>query len=237
MTFTPEQKAALAAPLNSGHVKTRALAGRQLSYIEGWWAISEANRIFGFDGWTRETVELKCVSERERKVGQGDGWGVTYIARVRVTVLGVPREGCGTGHGIDRDLGQAHEGALKESETDAMKRALMTFGNPFGLALYDKEQNGVEHTDKPTPAQTQPSAAAPKVPYEDPDGQMKAWCEQQKGFIRACKTIEDVQGWDEARADALARLKRKNLAAWNEVRLVKEGRIYEINTENTKERV
>ena len=26
-------------------------------YIEGWYAISEANRIFGFDGWSRETVE------------------------------------------------------------------------------------------------------------------------------------------------------------------------------------
>ena len=53
------------------------------------------------------------------------------------------REGCGAGHGIDTDLGQAHESALKEAETDAMKRALMTFGNPFGLALYDKQQREV----------------------------------------------------------------------------------------------
>ena len=40
-------------------------------------------------------------------------------------------------------LGEAHESALKEAETDAMKRALATFGNLFGLALYDKEQSGV----------------------------------------------------------------------------------------------
>jgi hypothetical protein len=40
-------------------------------------------------------------------------------------------------------LGEAHESALKEAETDATKRALATFGNLFGLALYDKEQNGV----------------------------------------------------------------------------------------------
>ena len=33
--------------------------------------------------------------------------------------------------------------ALKAAETDATKRALATFGNPFGLGLYDKEQNGV----------------------------------------------------------------------------------------------
>ena len=53
------------------------------------------------------------------------------------------REGCGAGHGIDTDLGQAHESALKEAETDAIKRALMTFGNAFGLALYDKQQREV----------------------------------------------------------------------------------------------
>jgi len=53
------------------------------------------------------------------------------------------REGSGAGHGIDVDLGLAHESALREAETDAMKRALMTFGNPFGLALYDKQQRQV----------------------------------------------------------------------------------------------
>jgi hypothetical protein len=40
-------------------------------------------------------------------------------------------------------LGEALESAAKEAETDAMKRALMTFGNPFGLALYDKTQANV----------------------------------------------------------------------------------------------
>jgi hypothetical protein len=66
--------------------------------------------------------------------------------RVTVTAGGLTplvREGSGAGHGIDVDLGQAHESAIKEAETDAMKRALMTFGNPFGLALYDKQQRQV----------------------------------------------------------------------------------------------
>jgi len=116
-------------------------------------AIAEANRIFGFNGWQRETVALQCVSQAERRIGrepskpsdppQRDGWGVTYTARVRVVVVGIVREGSGAGHGIDVDLGQAHESTLKEAETDAMKRALMTFGNPFGLALYDKQQREV----------------------------------------------------------------------------------------------
>jgi DNA repair and recombination protein RAD52 len=148
--FTAEQKTALAAPLITSNVKSREQGGRKVSYIEGWHVIAEANRVFGFDGWTRETVDLRCVSEKERQIGKTNpqpGWGVSYVARVRVIVFAgdtlVTREGCGAGHGIDRDLGQAHESALKEAETDAMKRALMTFGNPFGLALYDKTQANV----------------------------------------------------------------------------------------------
>lgn len=143
--FTPEQKTALAAPLSRANVKQRAQAGRQLSYVESWVTISEANRIFGFDGWSSETIEIKCVSEREREIGAAKkaGWGVSYTAKVRVTVDGVMRDGVGAGHGIDVDLGQAHESAIKEAESDSRKRALMTFGNPFGLALYDKEQANV----------------------------------------------------------------------------------------------
>lgn len=147
--FTEEQLKALKEPLSKDVVKTRSQSGRSLSYIEGWWAIHEANRIFGFGGWTQELAEVKCVSERERKIGrdQKDGWGVSYVATVRITVDGVKREGVGAGHGIDVDLGQAHESAIKEAATDAMKRALMTFGNQFGLALYDKDQRNVE--DRP----------------------------------------------------------------------------------------
>ena len=140
MTFTPEQNAELDAPLLSDKVKKRKQAGFELSYIEGWQAISEANRIFGFDGWNRETVLLEqCGEPRE----VNDKARVAYLAKVRVTVGDVVREGIGYGSGIAKDLGDAFESAIKEAETDAMKRALMTFGNPFGLALYDKEQTNV----------------------------------------------------------------------------------------------
>ena len=148
--FSAEQIAALSAPLDRAKVRQREQGRATVSYIEGWQVIAEANRIFGFDGWQRQTLQLRCIHQGERTIGreQRPGWGVTYTARVRITV-GSPgnpaaiREGCGAGHGIDTDLGQAHESALKEAETDAMKRALMTFGNPFGLALYDKQQREV----------------------------------------------------------------------------------------------
>jgi DNA recombination protein Rad52 len=178
--FSPEQVAALKAPLARENVKEREQSGRKLSYIEGWVAINEANRIFGFDGWDRETIECRMVCERERKIGQQqrDGWSVSYVAKVRVTVrpgrkpdgldLAVHREGTGYGSGIDVDLGAAHESAIKEAETDAMKRALMTFGNPFGLALYDKAQAEVEPVARSQAPQRPAQATNGKAKVEHP---------------------------------------------------------------------
>lgn len=130
----------LSKKLDPKHVKGRTQGGSQVQYIEGWHAIAEANRIFGYGEWTRETVELRQLGDPREVSGK---IRVEYLARVRITVAGVVRDGCGFGQGIDKDVGQAHESAVKEAETDAMKRALMTFGNPFGLALYDKSRENV----------------------------------------------------------------------------------------------
>jgi DNA repair and recombination protein RAD52 len=159
VSFNADQLAALEAPLDRANVASRTQAGRSLSYIEGWHAIAEANRIFGFGNWDRQTVDLTLLGE-PRKVG--DNMRVGYSCRVRITVRAgdttIVREGCGFGSGIDKDVDQAHESALKEAETDAMKRALMTFGNPFGLALYDKAQANV--ASAPAPQLTAASSAA-----------------------------------------------------------------------------
>lgn len=134
----------LSAKLDTARVTQREERGQKFSYIEGWDSIETANRIFGFDGWSSET-HLELVFERERKIGkdQAPGWGVCYRARVRVTIDGATRDGIGTGHGFGRDAGLAHESAMKEAETDALKRALRLWGNQFGLALYDKQQREV----------------------------------------------------------------------------------------------
>jgi DNA recombination protein Rad52 len=149
--------------LDRANVRQREQGRSRVSYLEGWQVIAEANRIFGFDGWERCTLISRCVAEHERPIGRDrkSGWGVTYTARVRITVTAghrtLIREGSGAGHGIDADKGLAHESALKEAETDATKRALMTFGNPFGLALYDKQQRQVSSSG----ASTAGPAAAP----------------------------------------------------------------------------
>src|SRR5690242_2071462 len=148
MGFRDDQLALLRAKLSARVVQTKVVNGFSLSYVEGWYTIAEANRIFGFDGWDRETLSAECV-------WQGQAQGVpscSYTARVRVRVhageTAVTREGSGFGTGTGATPGEAHEKALKEAETDAMKRALATFGNRFGLCLYDKDQQGVEKPKK-----------------------------------------------------------------------------------------
>jgi hypothetical protein len=136
MDFSGKQVRALRRCPDHRHIRTREVHGRELSYLEGWYAISEANRIFGFDGWSRETLESRAVLARENR----GTFLAVYIARVRVTVQAdgatIVREGHGTGEGRGTSPGEVHDIALKAAETDATKRALATFGRPFGLELY-----------------------------------------------------------------------------------------------------
>ena len=65
MGFTAKQTQALRRGLSSRSIRTREANGRELSYIEGWYAISEANRIFGFDAWTaRPWIRFVCSRAR-----------------------------------------------------------------------------------------------------------------------------------------------------------------------------
>src|SRR5262249_17394598 len=77
-----------------------------------------------------------------------------YTAKVRVSVragdITIVREGSGSSEAKAPTAGQAHELALKGAETDATKRALATFGNPFGLALYDRDRAGVRRASGKT---------------------------------------------------------------------------------------
>jgi DNA recombination protein Rad52 len=157
MGFSAKQLQALRRSLNKRYVRTREANGRELSYIEGWYAISEANRIFGFDGWNRETVDSRCVLARENR----GSFLAIYTARVRITVHAegatIVREGHGSGEGRGNSPGEVHDIALKAAETDATKRALATFGRPFGLELYRKDKFPPLHS----PAGAEPLTSSP----------------------------------------------------------------------------
>lgn len=136
MGFSDTQVRALRRNVPLRSIRARVSDGKEFSYIEGWFAIAEANRIFGFDGWDRETIEAKCVQAREVRGTHT----VLYTVKVRATVRTgdrvTVREGFGTGEGHGARFAEAHDLALKAAETDATKRALVTFGKAFGLGLY-----------------------------------------------------------------------------------------------------
>src|SRR5262249_6879499 len=98
-----------------------------------------------------------CVLARENR-----GTFLTvYVARVRITVhtegTTIIREGHGSGEGRGESPGEVHDIALKAAETDATKRALATFGKPFGLELY--------RIRKPSSNTSQRCSPPSKVPH------------------------------------------------------------------------
>lgn len=147
MALTPEQRRLLGEPLDARAVAQRKQAGQTLSYLEGHFMIAQANRIFGFDGWgyTVDRVDMTPMP---------DGRGVLYSAAVSVLV-----DGCGlrqdVGCAVIRNTTVVENGAQRERDnvnnpdqhdlarkgavTDALKRALRSFGDQFGNGLYDKD--------------------------------------------------------------------------------------------------
>jgi hypothetical protein len=180
--------AELEKKLDAKHVKPPKKFGPKGDYIESWLVQATANEIFGFAGWSSYNVDLHCVSEKPRKLGQAqrDGWAVTYVCTREIVVDGTRRQGTGAGHGYDTDLGMAHESAAKEAESDAEKRAFKSFGWRFGLALYDKEREHVE-----TELTFNPRATADRI--------LKA--------IAECTTKQTLRGLWAHENDALAALK------------------------------
>ena len=140
MALSAKQIQTLRRDLDARHVRSRHADGRELSYLEGWFVISEANRIFGFDGWSRETVEIALCT------CPGKPWDLPCRLHCQSAYYGecreatIVREGHGTGEGRGTSPGEVHDIALKAAETDATKRALATFGKPFGLELYRKDK-------------------------------------------------------------------------------------------------
>lgn len=151
--LTPEQIKALQAPLDPKHVKAPSGSfGPKGDYIEGWHAINELNRVFGFDGWSY-TIELTrdALDLGEDSKGKPQ-WQAAYTCICTLTAAGVTRQDVGFGSGFAKMVGDAIEGATKEAATDALKRAARTFGNIFGLALYDKSRENVQAPPQELPS-------------------------------------------------------------------------------------
>lgn len=137
--------AELQKPLDPSAIKPPP-QGKFGEYVDGYHIVTEANRIFGHDGWSYEITRLDQTSGQVYDLKGRDGpyqqYRCSFLCTVRVNVGGVIREGAavGMGNGKPENTSDVIESAVKEAETDALKRALRSFGNTFGLALYEKDK-------------------------------------------------------------------------------------------------
>lgn len=142
-SISQEQLKILMSDLNPNRVKSRTQSGRSFSYLEGYDVKATLIRVFGFGGFSAEVIDNKVVSEREIKVGkdQKDGWQVSVMSTVRLTIHGTDRDAVYTESAIatssQPSLGDALDMAIKSASTDALKRAATYLGTQFGLSLYN----------------------------------------------------------------------------------------------------
>ena len=137
--LAPAVTTKLADPLDEGLVsQRRGRKGRTFAYLEGSTVIEQANRVFGHGGWGYELVGDVVLREGEsvdQETGEAKPWRA-YAATVRVTVPGSqPRTDVGFQALADETV-EGHETAWKGAVTDALKRALRSYGDQFGNGLY-----------------------------------------------------------------------------------------------------
>jgi hypothetical protein len=137
--LTDQQVAFLLQPISGKRVRDL----RGMSHLEAWDVRRQLIRIFGFDGFTIETISLDLVSERETQAGS-NRWTIVYRAQVRLTIKatnGQPLtvfEDAAAGDAINQPkLGDAHDLAMKTALSQALKRCAVNLGDQFGLSLYN----------------------------------------------------------------------------------------------------
>lgn len=150
--LTEQQIGFLLTPISSNRVRNL----RGMSHLEAWDVRRQLIRIFGFDGFTVETLSLDLAHEngnpnyrKKNKAGEEYGptytaWTIVYRAQVRLTVKaadGRPLtvfEDAAAGDAINQpSVGDAHDLAMKTALSQALKRCAVNLGDQFGLSLYN----------------------------------------------------------------------------------------------------
>ncbi len=153
--LAPRVTEALAQPLDPQLISQRkGRAGRKFDYIEGHTAIDQANRIFGFGGWGYELVgdvTLRPIEQTDSRTGEVTRTAA-YSAVVRVTVPGAPSRTDVGFQPVAADTPEDHETAFKGAVTDALKRALRSFGDRFGNGLYGDPPSNARGNREPESA-------------------------------------------------------------------------------------
>ena len=142
--YTAREIATLQSRLNKQlgpeFLSTRAgPAGSKVHYISSDKCINLANEVFGFNGWSSSIREVQVDYVEEVERSGKFNMGISVIMRVTLRD-GMYHEDIGYGH-IENCKSKAmgFEKVKKEATTDALKRALRSFGNVLGNCIYDKE--------------------------------------------------------------------------------------------------
>jgi hypothetical protein len=99
---------------------------------------------------------------------------------------------------------------VKEAETDATKRALVTFGNAFGLCLYDREQKQVRRRRKaqgPVPSTEWPLRSATGEVIKS-FGDPAQFCSALRRTLEGCTAVVDLTAVWTKHDTALANLQQ-----------------------------
>lgn len=130
--------------------------GRSLSYLSGHYVIDRLNKTFGPLGWDKEIQEIKEVVNKTSR-----GEYPAYLVKLRLTVRIPGQEKYvdtvvkeAYGYGSDKSSQNAHELAIKEAVTDALKVAAKDLGMSLGLALYSRDQENVQEEEDDRSSET-----------------------------------------------------------------------------------
>ena len=156
--FSNDQLVRLQAPLDESRVAVHPHTNRD--YLQTWDCIRMANEIFGEDGWSYKLTHLQVTP-------------FGYVAGVEVSIGTVIRNDVGFGDFAPK-LGDAsnvnassYDTASKGAVSDALKRALRSFGPQFGNTLYDKRRVRGPSAMRPGPG--------PQQNYETPSAGYQPW--------------------------------------------------------------
>lgn len=227
--------AELRKPLDPNRVRRRSGRGREsYEYLAGHDVKRRASVIFGFGNWGHRIVEqveigaVEVETERDewedtpdggrRKTGAKTtvaGWHVAYRCVVRIWVRAdgfvYETEGSGYGDGVEYTPAarlSACELALKESETDALKRAFTDLGDQFGLILYAKDDEKKRIDRDENRGESRSSGRAPHRQADTGPSVPRNWADWERRFS------ELLGGGERGRAETGVWLRQAVVLRW-----------------------
>lgn len=176
--LTTEQVAYLLGGVHPGRVQHL----KNFSHLEAWDVRRTLTRIFGFGGWSVQTLELVCIREHEVKANGKSRWSIAYRGQVRLTVKTVDGreltsfDDAAAGDAANQpSYGDAHDLAMKTALSQALKRCAVNLGDQLGLSLYRNGstspvvvRSAAHPTTEPTPVEDPgPGATEPPMDYQE----------------------------------------------------------------------